>query len=67
MKAKRIVMLAAPSQDELANNGASVEDWHCETIAEAKQRAKYWIGEGLGLGYAQVLVDDEVRFDFFAK
>lgn len=69
---KRIVVVAAVSQDRLENDGCDV-DQECETIAEAKKRAKYYLTEEYMkscesttmLGYAQVLVDGKCEHDFF--
>lgn len=72
---KRITILAAVNQEQLEHNGCDVEDTHCQTIAEAKKRAKYYLTEEYMhtsesttmLGYAQVLVDGSCVADYFAK
>lgn len=71
---KRIVALAAENQDQLENNGCAV-DQECETIAEAKKRAKYYLTEDYMnscesttmLGYSQVKVNGVVEYDYFGK
>lgn len=71
---KQIVVLAAVSQDQLENDGCDVEQ-ECETIAEAKKRAKYYLTEEYmnmaesttRLGYAQVKVNGVVEYDYFGK
>lgn len=71
---KQIIALAAVSQNQLENDGCDV-DQECETIAQAKRRAKYYLtGEYMRscesttmLGYAQVKVNGVVEYDFFAK
>lgn len=71
---KQIVVLAAVTQDQLENNGCDVE-CNCQTIAEAKKRAKYFLTEeymhvaesSTMLGYAQVLVNGQCEYDFFGK
>lgn len=74
MKTKKIVVVAAVSRQQLENDGCDV-DQECETIAEAKRRAKYYLTEEYmnvcesttRLGYSQVKVDGVVEYDFFAK
>ena len=73
-KEKTILVLAAPSLEDLEEKGADVEDRWCETVAEAKRRARYLTGEqsyrlseGHFLGYARVLVDGECVADYFAE
>lgn len=71
---KQIVVIAAVSQEQLENDGCDVEQ-ECETVAEAKKRAKYYLTEEYMfssesttlLRYAQVKVNGEVRHDFFGK
>ncbi len=71
---KRIVVLAAVSQEQLENNGCDVEQ-ECETIAQAKKRAKYYLtAEYMNaaesttmLRYAQVRVNGECLYDYFGK
>jgi hypothetical protein len=68
---KQITILAAATQDQLESKGADVEDTHCQTLAEAKRRAKYLLSAEYQiasesderLGYARVLVDGECRYD----
>lgn len=70
----RIVVLAAVSQEQLENDGCDVEQ-ECETIAEAKKRAKYYLTEEymnsaestVMLGYAEVRVNGVCAYDFFGK
>lgn len=72
---KQIIVLAARSQEELAGNGADVEETHFETVAEAKKRAKYLLTDEARiaaeaselLGYSKVLVNGECVADFFGK
>ncbi len=69
-----IVVVAAVSQEQLENDGCDV-DQECETIAHAKERARYYLTEEYMnacesttmLGYAQVKVNGVVRHDFFGK
>lgn len=69
-----ITVVAAVSQEQLENDGCDVEQ-ECQTIAEAKKRAKYYLTEEYKnvaesttrLRYAQVLVNGTVEYDFFAK
>lgn len=71
---KQITVIAAASQEALELRGADVTV-AADTIAEAKTRAKYYLTEEYmnrcesttRLGYSQVLVNGEVRYDFFAK
>lgn len=71
---KRIVVVAAVSQEQLENDGCDV-DQECETISQAKKRAKYYLTEEymnscestVMLGYAQVKVNGVVEYDFFGK
>lgn len=71
---KRIIVLAARTQDELDAKGADVEVRNgYDTIAEAKKRAKYFLTEEYRLvseaserlGYSQVLVNGECVADYF--
>ena len=70
---KTITVLAAVNQRSLETNGADVEQTQCETVKEAKERAKYYLTEdfmrasesAVRLGYSQVLVDGKVLHDFF--
>ena len=72
MATKRIVVVAAVSQQQLENDGCDV-DQECETIAQAKRRAKYYLTEEYMdacesttlLGYAQIKVNGVVEYDFF--
>ena len=74
MKTKKITVVAAVSQERLENDGCDVYQ-ECETIAEAKKRAKYYLTEEhmnacestTMLGYAQVKVNGVVKYDFFGK
>lgn len=71
---KQIVVLAAESQEQMENLGCAV-DQECETIAQAKKRAKYYLTEEYMnscesttmLGYAQVKVNGVVEYDYFGK
>ena len=71
---KQITVLAATSQKDLENNGADMEDTQCLTILDAKRRARYFLTDEfmnrsestVQLHYAQVLVDGQVRHDFYA-
>ncbi len=74
MNNKQITVLAAVSQEQLENDGCDVEQ-ECETIAQAKKRAKYYLTEEYMhsaesttmLGYAVVKVDGVIEYDFFGK
>lgn len=71
---KTIIVVAAVSQERLENDGCDV-DQECDTIAQAKKRAKYYLTEEYmnvcesttRLGYAQVKVNGVVQYDFFGK
>ncbi len=71
---KQITVVVAVSQEQLENDGCDV-DQECQTIAEAKKRAKYYLtAEYMNscesttmLGYAQVKVNGVVEYDFFGK
>jgi hypothetical protein len=75
MANKQITVLAALSQDALELRGADVEDTGLETVASAKQRARYVLTEEYRriteaserLGYAQVVVNGEVVADYFGE
>ena len=72
---KQITVIAAVNQEALEQYGADVVNEEVDTIAEAKVRAKYYLTEAYAdraeyaprLRYAQVVVDGEIRYDFFAK
>lgn len=74
-KNKEIIVYAAETQEMLANNGAVVVDTHCQTITEAKKRAKWLLTvESMDaaesttmLNYSQVVVGGEVLYDYFGK
>jgi hypothetical protein len=71
---KQIIVLAAGSQERLDSNGADVEEKHCETLTEAKRRARYLLTEEYRiasecserLGYARVLVNGKCIADYGA-
>lgn len=74
MKQKQITVLGFSSQEDCQlGGGACVEDFHCDTIAEAKRRARYILTDDFmrmgemsePLGYSQVLVNGECHSDFF--
>lgn len=70
MSAKSIRVLAATTQGALETDGALVES-NCETIAEAKSRARYYTTADYAraaelsspIGYARVVVNGECVFD----
>lgn len=72
---KTITILAASSHDALQAKGADVEEKHCETLAEARKRAKYLLSEEYRirseaserLGYSQVVVNGECISDYFGS
>ncbi len=72
---KEIVVKAAETQEKLMNDGCDVDNNCCETVAEAKKRAKYYLTteymnrseSTVMMGYAQVLVNGECVADFFGK
>jgi hypothetical protein len=71
MKAKTIKVLAAGSVEDLQSNGPKIEEDR-DTIADAKNRARYLITEEFAktaecatMGYAQVVVNGECVADFF--
>lgn len=61
--------------EELECKGYDYIDGFCGTVKEAKERAKYCLSEAFRISgemserfdYACVCVDDEIRWDFFAK
>ena len=69
---KRITVLTATSQDTVDTDSFEIE---CQTIAEAKKRAKYHLTEdymnmcemSAPYGYSQVLVNGVCEYDFFGK
>jgi hypothetical protein len=71
---QQIVVLAATSQEQLENDGCDVEQ-ECQTIAEAKKRAKYYLTEEYmnscesttRLEYAVIKVNGKAEYDFFGK
>jgi len=71
---KTITVLAAVSQEQLENDGCDVEQ-ECDTIAQAKKRAKYYLSEDYMnacesttmLRYAVVKVNGVIEHDFFGK
>jgi hypothetical protein len=70
----QIMVLAATTQEQLENHGCDVEQ-ECETMAEAKRRAKYYLTEeymhrsesSTMLGYAEIRVNGRCEYDFFGK
>ena len=72
---KEIIVRAAETQEKLMNDGCDVYNNCCETVAEAKNRAKYYLSaeymnrceSSVMMGYAQVLVNGECVADFFGK
>lgn len=69
---KQIVVLAATDLYTLEFKGADVEETHCETIGEAKTRAKYLLSKdyqtfayiSVQLGYSRVLVNGKCVADY---
>ncbi len=67
-----ITVLAAASRDALDSRGADVEELHCETVAQARKRARYLLSEEYRiasecserLGYSRVLVNGICVTDF---
>lgn len=74
-RAKSIVVAVAEDIDSFEKYGPRFEETHCETISEAKKRAKYLLTEDYRLvieassrlGYAQVVVDGECHSDYFGS
>jgi len=72
---KTITVRAAETQEKMLNDGCDVDNNCCETLAEAKKRAKYYLSaeymnrseSTVMMGYAQVLVNGECVADFFGK
>ena len=70
---REITVLAALNQDSLETNGADVEQTNCETVKEAKIRARYYLTDDFmrvsesatRLTYAQVLINGECIYDYF--
>jgi hypothetical protein len=75
MRTKIIRVLAATSQSQFENDGADVVNDNCETIAEAKKRAKYYLTRQYMvasestelLTYSRVEVDGELKYDYFSS
>ena len=69
---KTIIVLAAVDQHSLQFKGADVEETHCETVGEAKARAKYVLTteyqriteSSQKLGYSQVIVNGVCVADY---
>lgn len=69
---KTIVVRACRNADDY-ERGWDVEDTHLETIREAKARARYYLTDTFKdrcetserLMYSQVVVNDEVLYDYF--
>lgn len=74
-RSKTIVVAVAESVEDLERYGPRFEEMHCETVAEAKKRAKYLLTEeyqnvieaSQRLGYARVVVDGVCVADYFGK
>ncbi len=72
---KSIEVVAAINQEYLELQGSEVIDDKCDTIGEAKRRAKYYLTEeyrnaseaSTRLTYSQVLVDGVCLYDYFAS
>jgi hypothetical protein len=72
---KQIIVAAAETQEIFEASGPKFEETHCQSIKEAKNRAKYLltveyqnvIEASQPLGYSQVLVNGECLYDFFGK
>jgi hypothetical protein len=72
---KQIKVLASTDIDTLESSGADVEQGYFETLASAKQRAKYLLTNeyrkvtesSIRLGYSRVLVDGVCIADYFAE
>ena len=70
---KQITVLAAVDFDSLETKGADMEDTYCQTVAEAKKRARYFLTEEfmnrsestVMLSYAQVKVNGICVADYF--
>lgn len=70
---KTIVVIAGKDLETLESKGCDFEDTFCDTIAEAKRRAKYVLTDrfaALGemsepFGYSRVIVNGEIHSDFF--
>jgi hypothetical protein len=75
MKEQSIKVIAAESQEKFEFDGIEDHSQYCDTIKEAKERAKYFLTEEyrrvsettIRLTYAQVLVNGKCRYDYFAK
>ncbi len=73
---KQITVLAFVDVDHYeSGKGVEVENTSCQTLAEAKKCAKYYLTEEymktcestVQLGYAQVKVNGYVEADFFRR
>ncbi len=70
---KRITVLAAETQETFNAQGPMFEETHCDTIKEAKARARYLLTEeyqhviesSTRLGYSQVCINGDCLHDFF--
>lgn len=68
-----ILVLAAETQETLDSQGAAIDNTNCETIVEAKKKAKYYLTEeymnvcesSTRLQYSQVWVNGDLKYDFF--
>lgn len=71
---KTIFVLAGESQEDVLNGQCSVSH-ECDTVKEARDRAKYVLTDAFQqscemarpLGYSQVVVNGECRYDYFRK
>jgi hypothetical protein len=71
---KQITVRACRNVDSY-ERGWDVEQEHMLTMAEAKQKAKYYLTDAFmnaceaseRLGYSQVLVNGEVMYDYFSN
>lgn len=71
---KQITVLAAVSKQQLDSSGCDAE-CVCETIGEAKRRAKYYLSEEymracestVMLNYAEIRVNGKVEYDFYGR
>ena len=72
---KTIEVLAAVDIDTLESRGSDVWEPHCETVADAKRRARYLLTDeyriasecSTRLGYARVVVDGVCVADYFGQ
>jgi hypothetical protein len=70
---KTILVQAAATQTDMEDDGPALS-MECESISEAKKRAKYYLSEKFAraaemkepFGYSRIVVNGEIEYDFEA-